>query len=136
MIREEGLEQVWARHARVASGVRSGVRALGLELFSRSPSNAVTAVWMPEGISWDQLRRDANVQAGVTLAGGQGEFSGKIFRIGHLGYVDELDVLAVIGALELALTRLGVGIRVGEGVARAQRAMAEEPRTDGESRVY
>jgi aspartate aminotransferase-like enzyme len=135
MIREEGLEEVWKRHARVASGIRSGVRALGLGLFSRSPSNAVTAVWMPDGISWDELRRAVHVQAGVTLASGQGEFSGKIFRIGHLGYVDELDVLAVIGALELALTRVGFGIHAGEGVARAQQAMAEELRTDDESRI-
>jgi len=125
MIREEGLEAVWWRHARIAAGVRSGMRALGLELFSRSPSNAVTAVRIPDGIAWRDLQRAVDVEGGVTLAGGQGEYGGKIFRIGHLGYVDELDILGLIGALELALVRLGVPLRAGQGVAATQQALAE-----------
>ena len=115
MIREEGLEAIWRRHARIAAGLRSGVSALGLRLFSRSPSNAVTAVWLPEGVSWEGFRQALDVHAGVTLAGGQGEYAGKIFRIGHLGYVDDLDILAVVGAMELALARLGVPVRSRRG---------------------
>ena len=125
MIREEGLEAAWGRHARIAAGVRSGVRALGLELFSRSPSNAVTAVRIPDGIAWRELRQAIDVEGGVTLAGGQGDYAGKIFRIGHLGYVDEMDILCLIGALELALVRLGVPLRAGQGVAAAQQTLAE-----------
>jgi aspartate aminotransferase-like enzyme len=123
MIRREGIEAVWHRHALVGAGVRAGVRALGLELFSRSPSNAVTAVRMPEGVTWDGLRRALDVEAGVTVAGGQGEFAGRLFRIGHLGYVDQSDVLTVIAALERALQSLGRTIRAGSGVSGALEAM-------------
>ena len=87
MIRKEGLEALWRRHARIAAGLRSGSqRSLGLRLFSHRPSSAVTAVWLPE-VQREGLRQEAlDVQhAGVTLAGGQGEMAGKIFRIGHLG---------------------------------------------------
>jgi len=125
MIRQEGLEQVWKRHATVAAGVRAGVRALGLELFSRSPSNAVTAIVLPPALAWDGLRRMLKEETGVTLAGGQGEYSGRIFRIGHLGYVDQGDVLEVIGALALVLSRLGVSAPRDEALARAQGAMTE-----------
>lgn len=123
LIQREGLEAVWHRHAVVASGVRAGVQALGLELFSRSPSNAVTAVRIPEGVAWADLRRTCAVQAGVTIAGGQGEFAGRLFRIGHLGYVDQSDVLVVIGALERALQSLGRTVETGAGVSAALGAM-------------
>jgi aspartate aminotransferase-like enzyme len=127
MIRREGIEAVWQRHAVVAAGVRAGVRALGLELFSRSPSNAVTAVRVPEGVRWDDLRRACDVEGGVTVAGGQGEFAGRLFRIGHLGYVDESDVLIVLGALERALRSLGRAIASGAGVSAALKAMKDRP---------
>jgi len=125
MLNQEGIERVWARHRRLGAGVRAGVRALGLELFSHFPSDAVTAAWLPREVSWDALRDALRSRCGVTFAGGQGEFSGRIIRISHLGYVDGYDVLAALAALEEALGACGFTVNRGAGVAAAHDAMLE-----------
>lgn len=106
----EGLERIFARHARIGRMVRDGVKALGLKLFcedERYASNTVTAVKCPEGVEVAQLRNLLEDEFGVVLAGGQGKLSGKIFRIGHLGLVDEADIQNALEALEKALPKLG-----------------------------
>ncbi|MCD6151871.1 MAG: alanine--glyoxylate aminotransferase family protein, partial [Deltaproteobacteria bacterium] len=104
MIREETLEGVFARHARLANATRAGVQALGLELFAPDdPSNAVTAVKAPEGVDGQDVVKVLRDDYGVTIAGGQDHVKGKIFRLAHLGYVDDLDVLTGLTALEMAL---------------------------------
>jgi aspartate aminotransferase-like enzyme len=125
MIRAEGIEQVWARHRRLALGLREGIRALRLRLFSEHPSYAVTPVWLPPGVEWQPFNRALKIDNGITVAGGQGDFSGKIFRISHLGYYDDLDMLTVVAAVERALRSVGFPCPLGEGVAAAQRALAE-----------
>lgn len=120
MIRGEGIENIWLRHERLARGLRAGIAALGLTLFSDSPSNAVTAVHLPAGIVWKEFRTALKTGSGVTVGGGQGEYAGRIFRIAHLGYFDDLDMITVVAAVERALAACGFAFRHGEGVSAAQ----------------
>jgi aspartate aminotransferase-like enzyme len=121
MIKEETLEGVFARHARLASATRAGVQALGLELFAPdAPSNAVTAVKAPEGVDGQEVVKVLRDDYGVTIAGGQDHAKGKIFRLAHLGYVDDLDVLTGLSALEMALMDLGYELNERSGVRAAQ----------------
>ncbi len=125
MLREEGIENVWARHARLAAACRKGCEALGMKLFSSSPSFAVTPVWLPEGVDWKQFNKTLKADNGITVAAGQDDFAGRIFRISHLGYYDELDMLAVIGGLEFTLKSMGVPFEIGAGVTAVQKAFLE-----------
>ena len=120
MIRAEGIENVWRRHERLAIGLREGIKALGLRLFSDSPSFAVTPVWLPEGIEWKSFNGILKEKYGMTIAGGQEEFAGKIFRVSHLGYYDELDMITILSALEMTLFDCGYRFELGSGVRAAQ----------------
>lgn len=124
-IRNEGIENVLARHARLAEATRAGVIALGLELFApTAPSNAVTAVKVPEGVDGKKLVKLIEEKYGVIFAGGQDKLAGKIFRIAHLGYVDDLDIINAISAIEMTLPALGYEISQGVGVRSAQQALS------------
>jgi aspartate aminotransferase-like enzyme len=123
MIRAEGIELVWKRHERHTGAVRSAMSAMGLRLFSDHPSHALTAVWLPEGISWRDFQKRLREDFGVFLAGGQGDFAGRIFRFSHLGYCDDFDIVAGISSVEMTLVRLGAGIPAGEGTRTAQRRL-------------
>jgi serine---pyruvate transaminase len=125
MLREEGIENVWQRHERLSMACRKGCEALGMKLFSNSPSFAVTPVWLPEGLDWKTFNGILKKGNGITVAAGQDEFAGKIFRISHLGYYDELDMLSVIGGLEFTLSDMGHPFEAGSGVAAVQRAFLE-----------
>ena len=127
MYREEGLENVFARHARMAKAARAGMQALGLTLYSKSPSNAMTTVEAPAGVDSEKLVKHLFKQYGIKLVGGQDAAKGKIFRIAHLGYFDDFDMLVVIGAVERGLHELGAKIELGAGLAAAQRTFAEHP---------
>ena len=120
MILGEGLDNVVARHARLARATREAVEAIGLEIFSKRPSNAVTSVRVPEKIDGDALVRKMRDEQGVTISGGQGDLKGKIFRIGHLGYMDGYDMISTMAAIEIVLNELGFGIEFGKGVAKVQ----------------
>jgi aspartate aminotransferase-like enzyme len=120
MMKEETLPGVFERHAKLAAVTRAGVTALGLELFApKSPANALTAVKGPEGIDTGKITKTLRDQLGVTIAGGQSQMKGKIFRIAHLGYVNRFDVLTALGAVEIALAALGFPVKTGEGVKAA-----------------
>jgi aspartate aminotransferase-like enzyme len=125
MFREEGLAACFERHDRLARGARAGMQALGLELFSKAPSAAMTTVTAPAGVDSEKLVKHLFKQYGVKLVGGQDAAKGKIFRIAHLGYFDEFDMLVVVGAIERGLHDLGAKIQLGAGLAAAQKAMAE-----------
>lgn len=125
MLRTEGIENVWKRHERLAGACRLGCQALGMELFSASPSYAVTAVWLPEGVDWQLFNNTLKVQNGITVAAGQDKYKGKIFRISHLGYYDELDMLTVIGGLERTLGMMKIPFETGAGVKAVQQAFTE-----------
>ena len=125
MLREEGLRACFVRHERLARGARAGMQALGLQLYSKAPSAAMTTVVAPEGIDSEKLVKHLFQQYGIKLVGGQDAAKGKIFRIAHLGYFDDFDMLVVVGAVERGLTDLGAKVQLGKGLAAAQSAMAE-----------
>jgi aspartate aminotransferase-like enzyme len=133
MIRAEGIENVWRRHERLATAVRAGIRALGLRLFSEVPSYAVTPVWLPETIAWKTFNHALKETYGITVAGGQDEYAGKIFRISHLGYYDDFDMLAVIGGIERTLADCGWKFEPGSGVRAAQEVFLKRSAPGGES---
>ncbi len=124
MIEKEGLERVWQRHARLAAGTRAAVKSLGLQLLADQPSNALTAVIIPDPL----LHKDIVGQMkkrGFIVAGGQGKLKGKIFRISHLGYYDEEEMLTVLSVLEDVLLDSGWEFAPGTGVAAFRRRVRE-----------
>jgi aspartate aminotransferase-like enzyme len=126
MIFAEGLDAVHARHARMARAVRAAGDALGLKQLPENPVNGLTALYGPEGIDTEELVKLLLSKYGVGIAEGQGPLKGKIFRIGHMGYVSEEDLLVGIGTLEMALKGLGYRFEMGVGVSAAQKALAEQ----------
>lgn len=116
MIREEGIEKIWKDHERKAKAIRAGIIAIGLKLFSDTPSFAVTPVWLPENVEWKKFNSELKNNFGITIAGGQEEFTGKIFRISHLGYYDDFDMVTIISALEMSLKNAGYKFQMGIGV--------------------
>ena len=129
MLKEETLPGVWNRHERLAKATRAASGGLGLELFSSSPTNAVTAYRVPSGIDGSAVIKQMRTRYGITIAGGQDHLKGKIVRIAHIGYVSEFDVITAISGLEMTLSDLGYVMRPGSGVAAAQATFAETRRT-------
>ncbi len=128
MLRAEGLENVFRRHATLANATRKAVQAIGLEIYPReSPSNSVTAIMSPPGIDGQAIYKDLREKYGITAAGGQDKAKGKIFRIAHLGYSDRFDIITAIAGIEMVLKGMGHPVKLGTGVAVAQELlMAEE----------
>ncbi|RJQ44006.1 MAG: alanine--glyoxylate aminotransferase family protein [Gaiellales bacterium] len=128
MMREEGLDSLFARHRAMGRASREAIKAMGLELFSPDDErcSSVTSVLMPAGVDDGQLRTLMRDKYGVQVAGGQGSMKGNIFRIGHCGYYNYSDIIVTITALELALRELGHPLEPGAGVARAEEVFAEE----------
>lgn len=122
-IRAEGIEQVWARHDRMGRACRAGVEALGLELFSERPAEGMTVFRVPDGLGDGAIRAGLRDRFGITAIGGQGQLKGRIIRVGHMGYLDEIDVVAGLAALELVLHDLGHPVEPGAAVAAAQRTL-------------
>lgn len=122
-IEAEGIEAVWARHRRMSEACRAGLRALGLELFSSSPAEGLTAFLVPDGFDDVEIRARLVESFGVTTIGGQGKLKGRIIRVGHMGYTDELDVVAGLAALEMVLDELGYPVAPGCAVSAAQQAL-------------
>lgn len=120
LILEAGLPQVLQRCRLMAQATRAGVEAIGLSLFAKRPSNAVTAVNVPAGVDGKKLTKHIQDRYNVTLAGGQGEMAGKIFRVAHMGYIGPFDILIALGAIELSLLELGGSVTPGEGLKAAQ----------------
>ena len=119
MLEEEGLANVYERHARLARATQAGLEALGFQLFAREGyrSNTVTSALPPPGLDVNALRKLVDQKYGVVIAGGQGKMAGKMVRVGHLGAVAEGDVVQVIWALEQALEELDIAPADGRGVA-------------------
>lgn len=121
MIREEGLENVFLRHARLAAATRAAVAALGLRpVAPQCPSPGATGVYVPDGVDGAKLVAYLRDHMRVTFAGGQDELKGRIVRIAHLGYMGAFDVVAAMAALEMALARSGHPVRLGDGVRAAE----------------
>ena len=119
MLEEEGLSNVYERHARLARATQAGLEALGFQLFARDGyrSNTVTSALPPPGLDVGALRKLIDEKYGVVIAGGQGKMTGKMVRVGHLGAVAEGDVVQVIWTIEQALEELDIAPADGRGVA-------------------
>jgi len=122
MMLNEGFDNVYARHKLLKRATRAAVKALGLRLLTDEDcgSPVITSVLSPEGISADDIRKVLKEEFGVTFAGGQDQMKGKLFRIAHMGFADRMDVIIAIGALEMALNRIGYPVELGAGVKAAQ----------------
>ncbi len=124
MMRQEGLETLFARHERLKNAARAAVTAMGLPLYGADDcaSPAITAV-MPTSVDAEQIRSVMKKKFDIILAGGQDALKGKIFRIGHLGFVTDRDLLTAIAALEATLQELGHNVAAGAGVAAAAKVL-------------
>ncbi len=119
MMREEGLESVYARHRLLAEAARAGVTALGLTVFPEAPADSVTAATVPAGIDAPAVVKKMRDEHGVTIAGGQDQLKPTLIRIGHLGFYEPADILIALAALEHSLVDLGHE-PPASGVAAAQ----------------
>ena len=125
-LKEEGLENVHKRHNRLARATRAAAKALGLKLVAPDASaDSLTGVFVPEGIDGGKIVKSLRDDFGVTLAGGQDQWKGKVIRIAHLGYVDTFDTIVAISAIEMALKKFGHAVELGKGVAAAQEILLE-----------
>lgn len=127
MIREEGIEQTIARHSRLAEATRRGCEALGLKLFAppEGRGSAVTPVWVPEGVDGKAIVKILKDKYGITIAGGQDDYTGRIFRVGHLGYFGDFDIITTLAALEMTLAGLGYEFERGAGIKAAETVFME-----------
>jgi len=120
-IKRDGLENIFLRHKKMAKATRAAIKALGLELFApKAASDVVTAAVVPQGIDGEKLVKTMRDTYGVTIAGGQAELKGKIFRIAHMGYIEEFDIILGISCLEKVLKQMGYSFELGSGVKAAE----------------
>lgn len=128
LMEQEGVEGVVARHALYRDMVRAGIRGLGLKPLANDDvaSASLTAVMAPEDLGANRIRKHMLEKYNVVVAGGQQKLDNVIFRIGHLGNVRYLDLLAVLAALEMTLVELGMDVKLGQGVTKAQQILLEK----------
>ncbi len=121
IMRQDGLEKIFARHKKMADATRAAMQALGMGLFApTAASDVVTAVIVPAGIDGEKLVKTMRDTYGVTIAGGQAELKGKVFRFAHMGFIEEFDIIAGISCLEKVLKQMGYKFELGSGVKAAQ----------------
>jgi serine---pyruvate transaminase len=125
MIQAEGIENVWKRTSVYASATRAAAVALGLGVFSKSPSDSVTGINYPAGFTDKEFRGALRKQLNMNVAAGQGTMEGKIFRISHMGYMDQADTLGVIHGVEIILKQQGYKFDFGVGVMAAHKELAK-----------
>lgn len=126
MMKEEGLENIYERHAGLAAGLRVAIREMGLKLFVENDSIAscvITSILPPDGITVPDIRKTLNKDFDIVVANGQNQVKDKIFRIGHLGFVSERDVLTAVSSLEMTLVKLGYNIERGNIASVAIKTM-------------
>ena len=126
-IKDEGIENVWARHAWLAHATREGVKAMGLTIFTQTPCNVLTSINVPAGLDGKKIVKRTREEYGVSIAGGQVQLEGKIVRLAHMGYMGRFDVIIGLSALEMMLHDMGAKIELGKGVAAAQRHLQKPP---------
>ena len=121
IIKQDGLDAVFARHKKLAEATKAAAKALGLELFAPTAgSDVVTAVKVPAGIDGEKLVKTMRDTYGVTIAGGQDELKGKVFRFAHMGFIEEFDIITGISCLEKVLTQMGYKFQLGTGIKAAE----------------
>ena len=124
---DSGMDDNLARHELLSRATKTGIEAIGLELFGegRDRAWAVTAIKAPEGLDADAIVDKVRADHGIVLAPGQGPLKGKVFRIGHFGYFENLDIIRGLAALELTLQDMGYPVELGSGVAAAERIFSK-----------
>jgi alanine-glyoxylate transaminase/serine-glyoxylate transaminase/serine-pyruvate transaminase len=128
MLFEEGLENVFTRHHRLAEGCRRAVSAWGLSLCAKAPkwhSDTVSAIMVPAGVNGGDVIDVAYRRYNFALGAGLNKVAGKLFRIGHLGDLNEITLLAGLAGTEMAMRDVGIKVEVGKGVAAAQQYWIE-----------
>jgi aspartate aminotransferase-like enzyme len=123
MLRAEGIENTWARHARMGKACRAGLSAMNLKLLAEDPVDGLTVAWVPEGIDGTEILTRLEKGYGVKVAGGQDSLKGKIIRVAHMGYMDMFDVLTAVSAIEMVLVEMGHKLEPGAGIAAAQKSL-------------
>lgn len=127
MVEEEGLDNLFERHKRLARATRAALTALGLKLLAPgSPADSATGAYVPEEIDGGKFVKFMRDDMGVTMAGGQDHLKGKIIRVAHLGYYDTFDIIIAISTIEMALKKFGCNVELGKGVAAAQEILLEK----------
>jgi aspartate aminotransferase-like enzyme len=134
-IKQEGIENIWARHAWLANATREGVKAMGLTIFAKSPCNVLTSINVPAGVDGKKIIKRTREEYGVSIAGGQVELEGKIVRLAHMGYMERFDVIIGLSALEMMLNDMGAKVDLGKGVAAAERLLQKPPKAVAEQAV-
>lgn len=127
MMKNEGLDSIYARHEKITKGIRTAVRALGLKLLvedDAKASRAITSIVPPDELSVPAIRSAFTKDYDIIVANGQGQFKDKIFRMGHLGFVTERDAITAIGALEGVLLKLGHKFEPGSGISALLRVFS------------
>ncbi len=122
-INAKGIDNVIAEHRKLGMAFKAASKALGLEIFSKSPSDAVTGIIVPAEIGADNVIKILKTEFGVTFAGGQDSLKGKIFRAAHMGGIDEEHIIGAITALEQALAKLGYKFKAGTGLEAAKKVL-------------
>jgi serine---pyruvate transaminase len=126
LLRATGIETLWTQTRMLAAAFRAGVDALGLKLAAIRPGDGMTAAFLPEGIDGKAFLDRLKTRFGIKLAGGQGPWKGKIFRMAHFGLIDELDILSTLAALEVVLVEFGIEVERGFAVAVASRIFVRQ----------
>ena len=126
MMTAEGIENIFKRHHKLAEATRAAMKGLKLELFApAAASDAVTAVKVPQGVDGEKLVKTMRDEYGVTIAGGQSEMKGKLFRIAHMGYISEFDIILCLSCLEKVLKKMGYAFEFGAGVKAAEEVLSK-----------
>jgi aspartate aminotransferase-like enzyme len=123
-LRDEGIENCWKRHSRMARAARAAAAPLRLELYAKDPADGLTVYKVPEAVDGVAILGALEKDHGIRVAGGQDVLKGKIIRLAHMGYIDYFEVLAAVSALELTLPKFGHPVEPGAAVAACQRAYA------------
>ncbi len=127
MLKEEGLQNVFARHGLLARACQEGMKGMGLSLYPKEyPSDSVTAVSSPEGYDGQTIYKDLRIKYGITAAGGQDQLKGRVFRIATMGYVDTFDIITAVAAVEMVLKGMGHPLKLGTGVGIAQEILLKK----------
>ena len=124
MIKSDGIENVWARHRRLAKATRAGMQGLGLKLFATNPCSVLTSAHLPPSVDGNKLVNWMRDDLGVSVAGGQESLKGKIVRLAHMGYMDQFDILVGLTALEAGLKKFGASVQPGKAAQAATEAFA------------
>lgn len=122
-IKKEGLEARWRKFAKMAEATREAAKALRLKVFSQRPSDSVTAIVSPENIKSSDIVKILRREYGLSIAGGQADFKDKIFRIAHMGWISEKDLIECFSLLEKVLGNLGYGFKRGASVSRLEEVL-------------